>query len=155
VFPCLPPCPPSLISTFSRIPATVLSLLLIAGFSMSLAFGSDVELAAAQAEAKKTFDKKIIPFIETYCGSCHGDKKQKGGLTFRYPLRNPGAPAFRRVWKESLINLKAENMPPEDEKQPSAEERKMFEDWVAGLKHLSPKDPGAFVIRRLNKAEYR
>ncbi len=30
----------------------------------------------------------------------------------------------------------------------------MFSYWVAGMKFLSPKDPGQFVIRRLNKIEY-
>jgi len=30
----------------------------------------------------------------------------------------------------------------------------MFVDWVGTIKFLSPKDPGAFVIRRLTKVEY-
>src|SRR5262249_7426571 len=29
-----------------------------------------------------------------------------------------------------------------------------FIDWIGKVKFLSPKDPGAFVIRRLTKAEY-
>jgi len=140
--------------SLSRFNTSGVLLLVVTGLSMSLAFASDVELATAKAEAKKTYDEKIVPFIQTYCSSCHGDKKSKGGVSFRYAIKSPGNPAFRRIWKDSLINLKAENMPPEDEKQPSAEERKMFEDWVAGLKHLSPKDPGVFVIRRLHKVEY-
>lgn len=45
-------------------------------------------------------------------------------------------------------------MPPEDLEQPSEEDRQMFSDWVSSLKYLSPKDPGPFVIRRLNKTEY-
>src|SRR5204863_2453779 len=39
-------------------------------------------------------------------------------------------------------------------KQPAEEERKAVLDWIAGQKRLMPKDPGPFVIRRLNKAEY-
>ena len=46
-------------------------------------------------------------------------------------------------------------MPPEDaKKQPTDEERKKFLDWIPKVKYLNPKDPGAFVIRRLNKVEY-
>jgi hypothetical protein len=46
-------------------------------------------------------------------------------------------------------------MPPEDaKKQPTDEGRQMFVEWVATIKILSPKDPGAFVIRRLTKVEY-
>ena len=46
-------------------------------------------------------------------------------------------------------------MPPDDaKKQPTDEERQVFVDWMVKLKFLSPKDPGAFVIRRLTKMEY-
>jgi mono/diheme cytochrome c family protein len=113
------------------------------------------DLGAAQAASKKTFQGKIVPFVSTYCTDCHGDKKQKGGMTFRSAIKNPGASAFRKQWKLSAASLKAHDMPPEDaSKQPSPEEVKIFTDWVSEMKYLSPKDPGAFVIRRLNKAEY-
>ncbi|MEY4483263.1 MAG: hypothetical protein RL693_715, partial [Verrucomicrobiota bacterium] len=116
---------------------------------------ADPELAAAQAEVKKNFKEKIEPFVKTYCADCHGDKKQKGGMTFKSALNNPGAAAFRKQWKQSVTSLKAHDMPPDDEdKQPTAEEIKGFTDWVSEMKYLSPKDPGMFVIRRLNKVEY-
>ena len=36
-------------------------------------------------------------------------------------------------------------MPPEDaDKQPTDEERKAVVEWIAGMKVLSPKDPGTF-----------
>jgi len=113
---------------------------------------SDPE-TAARAAAKRTYETRVVPFLKTYCSACHEDK-QKGGVTFRYAKRDPGSPAFRSIWKTSLSNVESEAMPPEDEKQPTPEERKMFADWVNGLKYLSPKDPGAFVIHRLSKTEY-
>ena len=114
-----------------------------------------LDLAATQAATKKTFQEKIVPFVSTYCTDCHGDKKQKGGMTFRSAIKNPGASAFRKQWKLSAASLKAHDMPPEDaSKQPSPEEVKVFTDWVTEMKYLSPKDPGVFVIRRLNKVEY-
>ncbi len=46
-------------------------------------------------------------------------------------------------------------MPPEDaSKQPTDAERKKFVEWTTKIKYLNPKDPGVFVIRRLNKVEY-
>lgn len=127
----------------------------LSGTLAALAQTPEPDLAAAQAAAKKTFQDKIAPFVSTYCTECHGDKKQKGGLTFRSALKNPGASAFRKQWKRSANSLNAHEMPPEDAKvHPSAEEIQMFTDWVAGMKYLSPKDPGTFVIRRLNKVEY-
>ncbi|MDB6175113.1 MAG: hypothetical protein JWL59_4424 [Chthoniobacteraceae bacterium] len=130
-------------------------LLVMGRFLVGVVFGADPELAAANAEARKSYDEKIVPFVETYCSSCHGEKKRKGGVSFQYALRSPGSPAFRKLWRDSAFNVKGEEMPPEEaQKQPSAEERKVFEDCVSGLKFLSPKDPGSFVIRRLTKIEY-
>src|SRR5258706_5352170 len=46
-------------------------------------------------------------------------------------------------------------MPPEDEEnQPTEQGRRSMVEWLAGMKHLSPRDPGQFVIRRLSKVEY-
>lgn len=116
---------------------------------------TDGEFARLQAETKATFKDKVTPFVRTYCFQCHGDKKMKGGITFAPALRDPGAAASGKRWKQALANVKAHDMPPDDfEKQPTDEERQTFVDWVARIKFLSPKDPGEFVIRRLTKAEY-
>ncbi|MEI6342343.1 MAG: DUF1592 domain-containing protein [Verrucomicrobiota bacterium] len=46
-------------------------------------------------------------------------------------------------------------MPPEDAaKKPTEEERLQFIEWIGKLKHLSPRSPGPFVMRRLSKVEY-
>lgn len=116
---------------------------------------ADPDFAAAQAAAKKNFKEKVEPFVSTYCADCHGEKRQKGGMTFKSALNNPGGSAFRKQWKQSVASLKAHDMPPDDEgKQPTDEEIKGFTDWVSEMKYLSSKDPGLFVIRRLNKVEY-
>ena len=116
---------------------------------------NEADFKKAQADAKKTFQDKIVPFVSTYCSDCHGAKKQSGGMTFHTALKNPGAAAFRRQWKQSVATVKAHDMPPDDaKKRPSEEEAQTFIDWVSNMKYLSPKDPGAFVIRRLNKLEY-
>jgi mono/diheme cytochrome c family protein len=113
------------------------------------------DLKAAQTTTQNTFKEKIVPFISTYCAECHGGKKQKGGVTFRGAIKKPEGAAFRKQWKLSAASLKAHDMPPDEaQKQPTEEERKLFIDWVSSIKYLSPKDPGVFVIRRLNKTEY-
>jgi mono/diheme cytochrome c family protein len=112
----------------------------------------DRDADAARAKARTTFDQQVVPFLQTHCSACH-EKKQKGGITFLYAKRNPGSPAFRRLWTVSASHVEAETMPPEDEPQPTPDERRMFRDWVDDLKHLSPKDPGVFTMRRLTKTE--
>ncbi|MEY5014146.1 MAG: hypothetical protein RIS92_504, partial [Verrucomicrobiota bacterium] len=115
--------------------------------------GDEFELR--QKEAKQAYDKQIVPFIKNYCGECHGDKKRKGDITFQYAFKTPGAANFRKLWQDSVANVKAGDMPPEKStKQPSDEERNAFAQAVSLLKYLSPKDPGTFVPRRLTKTEY-
>src|SRR5207248_10588326 len=46
------------------------------------------------------------------------------------------------------------DMPHDDEKQPTDAERKAIVGLIAGIKHLSSRAPGLFVIRRLSKVEY-
>jgi hypothetical protein len=138
-----------------------LSALALAGLLMPLAPGmaaaepDGLNFAALQADAKRSFDEVATPFLENYCTKCHGRDRMKGGINFAPALQNPGSMAFSRQWKQALASVKAHDMPPEDEdKQPSAEERQKFADWLAKLKFLSPPDPGQFVIRRLTKTEY-
>ena len=115
----------------------------------------ELKLAALQASTKKTFNDKVAPFVKTYCYECHGDRKMKGGVTFNPAMKNPGDAAYSRRWKMGLATVNAHDMPPDEaDKQPTDAERQMFMDWVGQLKYLSPKDPGAFVIRRLTKTEY-
>jgi hypothetical protein len=115
----------------------------------------DGDFAALQADAKDTFRDRVTPFVTKYCVDCHGNRKSKAGVNFQSALKYPGNYGFSKHWKQALVNVKAHDMPPEDaDKQPTDEERQMFLDWIAKIKFLSPKDPGPFVIRRLNKVEY-
>ena len=110
-----------------------------------------------RAEILKTFRNDVTPFLNNYCIECHGKnaKVKKGDVSFANALKRPGAGEFRKQWLAALVNVKEHSMPPVDaKKQPTDEERKKFLDWVPLVKFLNPKDPGLFVIRRLNKVEY-
>ena len=110
---------------------------------------------ALEAETKKVFEERVTPFFNSYCTDCHGIHRMEGGVNFAPALAAPGAASSTKPWKQALANIKAHDMPPDDAKmQPTDEERQMFIDWMGKIKFLSPKDPGAFVIRRLTKMEY-
>jgi hypothetical protein len=116
---------------------------------------AEKEFTSRQDEARRSFREGVTPFVKAYCAKCHGDKRRRAGLNYLAALKNPGETTSSKHWKQALANVKTHDMPPEDEdKQPSEEERQKFLDWIGTLKFLSPKDPGLFVIRRLNKAEY-
>ncbi len=116
---------------------------------------SDAELATLQAEIKKSFREQVTPFVKTYCLSCHSNRKSKAGINFESALKYPGSAGFSKHWKQAVTNVKAHDMPPEDAaKQPTEDERRMFEQWMSQLKYLSTPDPGPFALRRLTKVEY-
>ncbi len=123
-----------------------------------MAFGAEgsteADLTRERNEAAKIYKVQVAPFMATYCARCHGGNKQKGGVTFQSVIKKPDTTSARALWKRALGQIKTQDMPPEDEKQPSEQERKTIMDWIAGMKRLSPKDPGLFVIRRLSRVEY-
>ena len=129
-------------------------LALMLAFPCLAASASVKDLEMLKAEAKKAFDKGVAPFVETYCGDCPGQRRQRGGINFLPALKNPGNPVASRAWKKALANVSAHDMPPDKADQPTEKERRQFLEWIGQLKYLSPKDPGLFVIRRLTKMEY-
>ena len=114
----------------------------------------DAELAAAREAAMQAYKRDVAPFIKEHCGGCHSGNRQKGGVTFQSALNTPASPSYYELWKKAAAQLKTHNMPPDHADQPSEKERQAVVDWIAGMKILSPKDPGEFIIRRLNRTEY-
>jgi mono/diheme cytochrome c family protein len=115
----------------------------------------DRDFAALQADAQKSFQDSVTPFVKTYCIGCHGQDRQKGGINFQPALSNAGDATIAKRWKQAAANVKAHDMPPTDaKKQPTDTERQAFLNGIAQIKFLSQKDPGLFVLRRLTKVEY-
>lgn len=110
--------------------------------------------AALRADAKRTFDEKVGPFVNQYCIGCHGTRPE-AGINLRSALRSPEIAASFLHWKKAVANVKVHDMPPEDAGEiPTEEERRQFIQWIGKLKYLAERDPGPFVIRRLSKVEY-
>ena len=64
-----------------------------------------------------------IEFLEEHCISCHGPKKQKGDHRFDDLSTTVSSIDELELWQEILDMLNLEDMPPEDEPQPSEGER--------------------------------
>lgn len=113
-----------------------------------------MEEAALRADAQKIFKEKVGPFVEKYCARCHGSRA-KAGINLQSAVKNPSGKSAILHFKKAAANVKVHDMPPEDAaKQPTDEERRQFVKWIGKHKYLAPRDPGAFVIRRLTKTEY-
>ncbi|MEQ9410960.1 MAG: DUF1592 domain-containing protein [Fuerstiella sp.] len=110
--------------------------------------------AALRADAEQTFKKKVEPFVNKYCISCHGPRPE-AGINLRSALRSPGATSSFLHWKKAVANVRVHDMPPDyADKIPTDDERRQFIDWIGKLKYMAPRDPGPFVIRRLSRVEY-
>ena len=62
-------------------------------------------------------------FVSKYCYQCHGAEKQKADR--RFDMLSSTIADFREqeLWQEVVDQLNLGDMPPEDESQPSEEER--------------------------------
>ena len=76
--------------------------------------------SSAQAE-----EKKDIAFLDNYCVKCHGAEKHKGDVRLdQLALRVTGA--NHELWEEAIHKIQRGEMPPEDAKQPTEDERRAF-----------------------------
>ncbi len=103
------------------------------------------------------FAGEVKPLLETYCYKCHGNGKKKGGLALDGFASMEAALQDQKTWSHVLENLRIGDMPPDDEKQPTLDERERIMTWidrvVFAVDPTNP-DPGRVTIRRLNRAEY-
>jgi hypothetical protein len=110
--------------------------------------------AQLRADAEKTLKKKVEPFVKKYCLECHGTRPE-AGINLKSALDSPGATSSFLHLKKAVASVKVHDMPPDGaDKIPTDDERLQFIEWVGQLKHLAPRDPGPYVIRRLSKVEY-
>lgn len=99
---------------------------------------------SASAESPEAFQ----PFFEKHCVQCHGEEKQKSGVRL-----DDASTLDALGWEEVYEQLANGEMPPDDELQPSEEERDRFLKWALTIAKLdSDSMPTGF--RRLNKREY-
>ena len=89
-----------------------------------------VSLHADSGPGVATFNKEIRPLLNKYCISCHGQEESEAGL--RIDKLDPDllSGGDGDLWEEVYNQLNIGDMPPEDEKQPTAAEREKISDWV-------------------------
>ena len=89
-----------------------------------------------------------------YCLNCHDEVEGKGDVNLDYYSIDWSKREERDLWENALYMLQEGLMPPEDENQPSLEERESFIKWLD--ENLIENTPfGGTLPRRLSMAEYR
>jgi hypothetical protein len=101
---------------------------------------------------------EIRPLMKQFCLNCHSTAKQKGDLDLEHFAKLADVRHGTKVWLKVAEMLDNGEMPPEDAKQLSAEQRRQLRGWVERYLHAealaSAGDPGPVVLRRLSNAEY-
>jgi mono/diheme cytochrome c family protein len=131
---------------------------LFLGLSVFLIAAAAFDRSGARA-AEFSYDGEIRPLLDTYCFSCHGAEKPKGGLDLS-AFKDTGAMhRDPKTWENVLQQIRDREMPPKNKPQPSDGERNQLGEWLAHLlanpdPDAIPKDPGRKLIHRLSHAEY-
>ena len=113
--------------------------------------------AAVQGRAIQTrFREHIQPLLAKYCVRCHNaDKMTSGVRVDQLDGSLDGKQAL--LWKSVQKQLADEAMPPDDEPQPTADERRTLAGWIdeaiALARSRKPERNGS--IRRLTVSQYR
>lgn len=113
------------------------------------------------AEDGITIDEKHRGFLEKHCVECHNADKTKGKVRLDeegFPFQIDSIPSAD-LWQDILAALNAQEMPPEEETQPTSEEKAEFLGMLSGKlvearSYLSDSG-GQIIMRRLNQLEYQ
>ena len=98
------------------------------------------------------------PLIASYCLGCHSTAESQGDLDLERFRSLKEVRGGTKTWLKVAEQLDAGEMPPQDARQPAADERKRLRAWVERYLDAEAQanagDPGPVVVRRLNYAEY-
>ena len=103
-----------------------------------------------------SFQNKIQPLLEQFCVRCHNVDEKTSGIRLDH-LNGSMSSDQMFLWKDVLEQLSEESMPPEDEPQPSAEQRHQLIGWIgqemAAAQSRTATKNGS--VRRLTVSQYR
>lgn len=100
----------------------------------------------------------LSAFVDNYCVRCHGPEEQKGEFRIDRAPSKLTDPRFVIHWGKVLERLTSGEMPPEDEKQPTGEDRgagmQLISDWIREADAARYAVSERVSLRRLTREEY-
>ena len=82
------------------------------------------------AAAEETDAGSVVPLLQQLCADCHGEKKQKAKFALHDIDPDIAGGGDIERWEKILEMLSIGDMPPEDEKQPTAKQREQAVAWI-------------------------
>lgn len=133
------------------------ALVAFAAGSVEAATTKSARSAKRTASAEISYEKQIVPLLDKYCYSCHGNGKKKGDFVLDVYKAQADAVNDPKAWEKVLENMRSHTMPPEEKPQPKLEEVELISKWIEAQVFACDcdnPDPGRVTLRRLNRAEY-
>ncbi|HLN32446.1 MAG TPA: DUF1592 domain-containing protein [Gemmataceae bacterium] len=116
------------------------------------------DAANSKTADRPVFSKQVGPLLAQYCVRCHGGTKPKAGLALDNYKDDAAALRAREVWERVGPLVRAHEMPPAKQPQPTQAETQLIIAWIDSVTSadtcIGQKDPGRVTLRRLNRAEY-
>lgn len=127
----------------NHLPALILSALLI-----PLPVNGQIDQAS--------FRKDVEPLLREFCFRCHNADNMKSGIRVDR-LNGKLEDRNLKLWSHIRGQLKEETMPPDDEPQPTAAQRKKLLEWIDQALVVAKSRPAEKngSVRRLTVAQYR
>ncbi|MBM79308.1 MAG: hypothetical protein CMJ78_01785 [Planctomycetaceae bacterium] len=104
------------------------------------------------------FQRDIFPLLTKYCIRCHGQEVQEGELNFAKSIAETPFVRNSRLWLNVAEQTRNRVMPPDDEPQPTDQERRLIAAWILNaiknFDYSKVDNPGYEPTRRLTHQEY-
>ena len=135
-----------------------LRLALVGWLILGLAFTALPSAVADEPAVQRSFAEHAKPIFAAYCISCHGADEPEAELDLESFADDVNVATEHEKWIRIAEVIRSGEMPPEDEPQPSAQERGEVLGWLepalAAIDCRKVSQPGRVTIRRLNRTEY-
>src|SRR5438874_10873319 len=113
---------------------------------------------AKDTQLDKQFSAQVLPILNQYCFTCHGNGKKKGDLILDRFTSLQAVRADKTVWASVNDMLEQRSMPPDNKPQPTDAQYQTLLAWIDNALNQidcsGPRDPGYVAIHRLNRNEY-
>ncbi len=111
---------------------------------------------SVEGTSQSAFANIASPFLKNYCLRCHNEQERESGIRVDQ-LSGELPENTLKLWEEISEQIEMAAMPPEEEPQPTAEQRKQMVHWIHQALHeaRARKKPVHGSVRRLTVQQYR
>ena len=108
------------------------------------------------ATTGQSFAKVALPFLKRHCYRCHNELERESGIRVDQ-LDGELPEASLKLWEEISEQIEISAMPPEEETQPTAKQRKAMIRWIRNALHeaRTRTRPVNGSVRRLTVQQYK